>query len=99
MVGAYLVAVIVMNLDEGAFFTQAKWWVDIHDITSGITKAAAFGLITSFIGCYQGFRAEGGARGVGIATTRAVVSSVVAIILSDYFLTVILFAASRKSLG
>ncbi|MBI3073070.1 MAG: ABC transporter permease [Deltaproteobacteria bacterium] len=99
MVGAYFVGVILMGLDEGAFIAQAKWWVDAYDITNGITKAAVFGLITSFIGCYQGFRAQGGARGVGIATTRAVVSSVVAIILSDYFLTVILFAASRKDLG
>ena len=61
------------------------------DIFNGLTKAACFGLILTLIGCYKGFNASGGAEGVGKATTEAVVFASISILVSDYFLTAIMF--------
>ena len=60
-------------------------------IGSGLVKAAVFGLLIALIGCQQGFYASGGAEGVGRATTRSVVIASMAILISDFFLTKILF--------
>ena len=57
------------------------------DVGSGLIKAAVFGFIVALMGCYHGYNAKGGARGVGRATTHAVVSSAILIFASDYFLT------------
>ena len=56
------------------------------DVVSGLIKAAVFGFIVALIGCYHGFNASGGARGVGRATTHAVVSGAILIFASDYLL-------------
>jgi phospholipid/cholesterol/gamma-HCH transport system permease protein len=61
------------------------------DISNGLVKAAVFGIVLSTIGCYCGFTAGGGARGVGIATTQAVVYASVLILVFDYFLTVLMY--------
>jgi phospholipid/cholesterol/gamma-HCH transport system permease protein len=89
--GAYVVAVTLMNVDKGYFITNIDWYLDIDDVVQGIIKAGVFGLTLSTIGCYQGYNARGGAQGVGVATTRAVVQSCVAILILDYFVTDILF--------
>jgi phospholipid/cholesterol/gamma-HCH transport system permease protein len=62
------------------------------DVVSGLIKAAVFGFIVALMGCYQGYHSQGGAEGVGQATTRAVVSASILILLSDYFLTQAFFA-------
>jgi phospholipid/cholesterol/gamma-HCH transport system permease protein len=87
MAGAYLVAVIVMGVDRGLFIENTRWLLDANDIIQGLVKATFFGLALSLVACYQGFHASGGAKGVGVATTRAVVGSFVTILLLDYFLT------------
>jgi phospholipid/cholesterol/gamma-HCH transport system permease protein len=74
----------------GTFLDQTQYFVDAYDVWSGIIKAAFFGLIIFLIACHQGYHASGGAKGVGQATTKAVVSASIAIFVSDYFLTVIL---------
>ena len=66
-------------------------FLGMNDLTSGIVKAAFFGLIFSLIGCQKGYYTEGGAEGVGIATTRAVVAGSLAILIADFFLTKVLF--------
>jgi len=63
----------------------------MKDLLSGIIKAVFFGGIIGMMGCYHGFRTEGGAEGVGVATTRAVVSSCVLVLISDYVLANVLF--------
>ena len=63
----------------------------MDDIYGGLLKAAVFGIIIALIGCYQGFYTKGGAEGVGIATTRAVVLSSMLILISNYFITAFLF--------
>jgi len=92
VLGAYLVAVGLLGVDKGYFLSNIDWYVDIEDIVQGLVKASVFGLALSSIGCYQGFYAKGGARGVGLATTRAVVQACVTILVLDYFLTDIFFA-------
>jgi phospholipid/cholesterol/gamma-HCH transport system permease protein len=56
-------------------------------VESGLIKAAVFGFMVALMGCYHGYNATGGARGVGRATTLAVVSAAVLIFMSDYLLT------------
>ncbi len=85
MVGAYLVAVILLEVDHGLFISETEWMVDTYDIKIGLIKAAIFGWVLSSVGCHQGISAAGGAKGVGLATTRAVVYSSVAVLMLDYF--------------
>jgi phospholipid/cholesterol/gamma-HCH transport system permease protein len=96
MVGAYFVAVIVMGVDHGLFIENFKWYVDPTHIAQGLIKATIFGMALSLIGCYQGYNATGGGRGVGIATTRAVVIASVTILVLDFFITDILIAILPK---
>ncbi len=60
-------------------------------IYNGLIKATAFGVIIAVISCYKGFNASGGARGVGQATTEAVVNSSILVFVGDYVLTVLMF--------
>jgi phospholipid/cholesterol/gamma-HCH transport system permease protein len=90
MVGAYFVAVVVMGVDHGSFLEKFFWYVDPVHILQGLIKSVVFGLGVCLIGCYQGYNAQGGGRGVGIATTRAVVMGSVMVLCLDYFLTDVL---------
>jgi phospholipid/cholesterol/gamma-HCH transport system permease protein len=92
MGGAYFVAVVNLGGDEGQFIFHFKSMVDFLEVVKGLIKGAIFGFAVTLIGCYQGYHASGGGRGVGIATTRAVVHSSVSILVLDYFVTEILIA-------
>jgi len=96
MVGAYIVAVITLGVDRGQFIENFKWYVDPVDLTQGLLKSTIFGLAITLIGCYQGYKASGGGRGVGLATTRAVVVGSVSILVLDYFLSDILLVLLPK---
>ena len=87
MVGAYLIAVQVLGGDTGIFLQSVRDISVPKDIVMGIVKAGVFGFIVSAVSCRHGFFATGGARGVGLATTRAVVESCVAILIANYLLT------------
>ncbi len=91
ILGGYFVGVPVLGINSGAFVNNINKLVDLGDIYNGLIKAAFFGLILSLIGCYKGFNTTGGAEGVGKATTEAVVLASVSILISDYFLTAIMF--------
>jgi len=91
IVGGYFVGVHILNINPGIFIKNIIRLVDLNDIYSGLVKAACFGLILSLVGCYKGFNARGGAEGVGRATTEAVVLASISILISDYFLTAIMF--------
>ena len=60
------------------------------ELGRSLVKAAVFGLIIAIVGCYHGFNTTGGAQGVGRSTTRTVVHSLLAILVSDYFLSKLL---------
>lgn len=91
MVGAYVVAVILLNVDPGMFMGNIAAIVDANDLIKGCVKASAFGFAIAAIGCHKGYYAAGGAKGVGEATTSAVVMSSVAILVINYLLTSIMF--------
>ena len=89
-VGSYFVAVHMLGIDEGAYMSRIQWLVDPYDFYQGITKSVIFGLVITLVGCYKGYNASGGAKGVGTATTQAMVSSALGIFILDYFVGVIL---------
>jgi phospholipid/cholesterol/gamma-HCH transport system permease protein len=66
-------------------------FMDWDDVTSGLVKSAVFGLLIAVVGCQKGFFTSGGAEGVGRATTRAVVMASITILVSDFFLTKLLY--------
>jgi phospholipid/cholesterol/gamma-HCH transport system permease protein len=89
--GAWLVGVGMYGVDEGFFFNHMERMVSLSDVMQGVIKGAVFGVVISAIACRQGFRATGGARGVGNATTSAVVWSSVAILALNYTMTQLFF--------
>jgi phospholipid/cholesterol/gamma-HCH transport system permease protein len=85
--GGYLVSVHVLNIDPGIFFDRIKQLASGDDLFMGMVKSATNGFLISSISTRQGYFASGGARGVGEATTRAVVQSSVAILIANYIIT------------
>lgn len=90
MCGAYLVAVGWLGGDPGIFAQSVKDLAVPKDLFMGVIKAAVFGFLVSAISCRHGYLARGGAKGVGLATTRAVVETCVAILVVNYVLTQLL---------
>jgi phospholipid/cholesterol/gamma-HCH transport system permease protein len=87
---ASLVACGVMDLSYATYWEQFSKVVDLIDLKHCVIKAAVFGLVLTFVGCFYGFRAQGGAQSVGYATRTTVVVSCLGILLSDYVLTSLL---------
>jgi phospholipid/cholesterol/gamma-HCH transport system permease protein len=90
LVGAWFVAIEGLSVDPGAFLANIEQRMVPMDFWMGEIKSACFGFLIAAISCYHGFHAKGGARGVGIATTRAVVQSAVAILIANYIVTTLL---------
>lgn len=88
--GAYLIGVVWLSLDPGLFIDRIQALMDKQDLVQGLVKSVIFGYAVTLISCRHGFFAKGGAEGVGLATTRAVVWSVVAVFMLDYVLTAML---------
>jgi len=99
MGGAWLVAVILNNVDQGQWVANLRDLVDPLDVVQGLIKSVFFGFLVALVGCYQGFNATGGGRGVGMGTTRAVVIASVSTLVVDYFLTDVLLAVFRTAPG
>ena len=89
--GGYLVAVKLLGANPTIYEKNTFAFLDLNDLFSGLIKAAVFGLILTLTGCVRGYYTSGGAEGVGRATTAAVVSASLIILLSDFFLTKLLF--------
>ncbi len=90
MGGSYVVGVIWQGIDPGLFVDKIQIFVRWTDVKMLLVKSAVFGVVVSTICCKKGFFASGGARGVGEATAKAVVASIVAIFAFDYVLTTLL---------
>ncbi len=90
MLGAYFVAVVQLGGDAGHFQLNFELMVSFEEVAKGLVKGVIFGFTVALVGCYHGFAASGGGRGVGIATTKAVVVSSVSVLVLDYFVTEIL---------
>jgi phospholipid/cholesterol/gamma-HCH transport system permease protein len=91
ILGGWLVAVGLFDANSVVYWDRSFQYLEVNDVTSGLIKAAVFGLILSVTGCSKGFYTSGGAEGVGRSTTAAVVMGCLYILLSDFFLTKVLF--------
>lgn len=89
--GGYVVGVYSLGLSSQQYLEGIRKYLELSDIMSGLIKSAAFGFILAWVGCFKGFSAHGGARGVGIATTQSVVMGSIMLLIANYFLTVLLF--------
>lgn len=89
--GGYIVSVKLLQTNPLIYEQNTFNFLHVNDVTSGLIKACFFGLILTLTGCVRGYHTTGGAEGVGRATTNAVVSSSLIILLSDFFLTKMLF--------
>jgi len=90
--GGFLVCVYDLQFNAANYISQTWQYLEFRDVTSGLWKAAVFGFIVTLMGCYHGFNSRGGAQGVGKATTNAVVSASILILVSNYLLTGLFFA-------
>jgi phospholipid/cholesterol/gamma-HCH transport system permease protein len=86
LVGMYIVAIMAYHIDVGQVLALFRHGVDPIDYVQGFIKAFFFGLTMATCACYQGLNVRGGAKEVGLATTRAVVSTSVTVLVLDYFL-------------
>ncbi|MFB3895686.1 MAG: MlaE family ABC transporter permease [bacterium] len=87
IMGGLLVGVTNLGISAQLYLNNTRDFLILRDVYSGLIKTVVFAAIVAILGCYQGFKTFGGAEGVGRATRNAVVSSIVIIIISDYFLT------------
>jgi phospholipid/cholesterol/gamma-HCH transport system permease protein len=85
--GAQFVGVSVMGVDAGTFWSQTQNAVELEDVTQGLLKSVCFGAACGLMAVYEGFHAKPTAEGVGLATTRTVVTSSVLTLIINYMLT------------
>jgi phospholipid/cholesterol/gamma-HCH transport system permease protein len=85
--GGLLVAVLQLHVQAGTYVNNITSTLGLPDIWSGIGKSFVFAYVIAIIGCYNGLHTEGGADGVGRATTDTVVTVAIIVMISDYFLT------------
>ncbi len=91
ILGGWFVAVKLFGVNEYLFWEKMKDLAELHDFLGGLYKATFFGFIITAVSCYFGFYTRGGTEGVGRATTSSVVASSMLVLISDYFLTAIIF--------
>jgi phospholipid/cholesterol/gamma-HCH transport system permease protein len=89
--GGYLVATLYAGIGSFTYIHSIKLFAVLNDIMGGLVKAMFFGGIIAIIGCYKGLTTGEGAEGVGKATTASVVSSIILIFVSNYFLSLLLY--------
>ena len=93
ILGAYVVAVLLIGVDAGNFWSIMQAKVDVwRDVGNGIVKSAVFGVICTFVALYQGHETDATPEGVAYATTRTVVVSSLAVLGMDFILTALMFS-------
>jgi phospholipid/cholesterol/gamma-HCH transport system permease protein len=90
--GGYLVSIYKLGFNPGTYLANTVNFVEFIDVFSGLVKAAVFGFVIALMGCYHGFHSRGGAQGVGKATTNAVVTASILILISNYIVTELFFS-------
>jgi len=92
VVGGYVVGVLLIGVDSGAFWSQMQGGVDVwQDVGNGVIKSIVFGFAVTFIALYQGYEAKPTPEGVARATTRTVVFASLAVLGLDFLLTALMF--------
>lgn len=90
--GGYVVSIYNLGFSPGRYLSQSWDILETMDVVSGLVKAGVFGLIVALMGCYHGFHSQRGAQGVGAATTNAVVSASILILIFNFILTQVFFS-------
>ncbi len=91
--GGFIVGTKSLGFATGGYLKNTVDIIEMGDVSSGLIKAAVFGFIIAFMGCYHGYQSRGGAQGVGRATTNAVVGASILILASNYLLTSLVFSS------
>jgi len=91
--GGFLIATERLGFNGANYLSITRRFLEWDDLMSSLVKAAVFGFIIALMGCYNGFHSGGGAAGVGRATTNAVVSAFILILLANLIITVIVFGS------
>ncbi len=89
VIGTYGVGIFLFQVDKGIFISKMLAFTNTSDLVAGMEKAVVFGFVFSLISCWYGLIAKGGAKGVGLATTRAVIASLLALLACDFVITYI----------
>ena len=89
--GGYCVAVFSAGLTDYTYMHSIEFFTEISDVLFGLIKAGVFGGIIALVACFEGMHAKSGAEGVGQATTKSVVTSIIFIFITNYILSVILY--------
>jgi phospholipid/cholesterol/gamma-HCH transport system permease protein len=89
--GGYIVGIYKLGFGPYEYLNNTFEFLETEDVVSGLVKAAVFGFLVALMGCYQGYHSEGGAQGVGAATTKAVVSASILILTANYVVTEMFF--------
>jgi phospholipid/cholesterol/gamma-HCH transport system permease protein len=89
--GGYIVGVFRLGFNPAIYLSRTLEYLEISDVTLGLIKAAVFGFLIALMGCYHGYHSGRGAEGVGRATTNAVVSASILILISNYLVTALFF--------
>jgi phospholipid/cholesterol/gamma-HCH transport system permease protein len=93
VLGGYIVGVLLIGVDSGAFWSQMQGGVDVwRDVGNGVVKSIVFGLAVTFIALFQGYEAKATPEGVSLATTRTVVYASLAVLGLDFLLTALMFS-------
>lgn len=90
--GGYVIGVYKLGFNPANYINSTLQELQAIDITTGVVKACVFGFIISLMGCYNGYKSKGGAQGVGEATTNAVVSASILILIFNYIITEVFFS-------
>ncbi len=93
VMGGWLIATTRLGFNSSTYLITTARYLEWEDVRSSLVKAAVFGFILALTGCYNGFRSSGGAAGVGRATTNAVVTAFILILLANLVITVLVFGA------
>ncbi|MBF9049997.1 MlaE family lipid ABC transporter permease subunit [Roseobacter sp. HKCCD9010] len=91
--GGYLVGTTRLGFNPVTYLDNTVDFLELWDVLSGLVKGAVFGFIVALMGCFHGMHSGRGARGVGRATTNAVVSASIMILAANYLLTELFFTA------
>ena len=91
ILGGCVVGIKLLHINQTFFIQNMLEFTTAEDLNIGLIKAFVFGIIIAIVSCFKGFYAEGGAEGVGKATTQAVVLSCISILISDFFLSILLY--------
>lgn len=92
MFGGFLVSVNGLSVSSNVYVQDITTFIGVDDVMHGFIKSVCFAFMVGVVCCYKGLNTRGGAEGVGKSTTQAVVTSMVLILVLDYFLTAILNA-------